>query len=66
MEGPAPEFRQFSRHRGPARLTRLLAGVGRPSTTDEPRHAADSVIYQVVRGRRRWPASGYSTLDHLQ
>jgi hypothetical protein len=26
-----------------------LAGVGRPSTTYEPRRAADSVIYQIVR-----------------
>jgi hypothetical protein len=47
--GASAEFRGIARDRGPARITRLLAGVGRPSTTYEPRRAADGVIYQVVR-----------------
>jgi hypothetical protein len=48
-EGLRPDFRGFPRHRWPARITRVSAGVGRPSTTYEARRAADSVVYQVVR-----------------
>jgi hypothetical protein len=47
-DGVLPEFEDF-RLRSPGTHCACACGVGRPSVVYEPRRAADSVVYQVVR-----------------
>jgi Transposase zinc-binding domain len=46
--GARPNFAGFRVLAG-RHVSRVVVGVGRPSATYEPRRAADSVLYQVVR-----------------